>query len=494
MIGIVITAPPLVVVGEVAAIVVRLVADRTHAVRSVTARVIERQQCGAMTNRRERMVARLLGATELHGSMARTLELELPRDAPPTHWTGNAIVSYELTVDVDVPWRADITETASLRVAWPKHPIAIDTAEHVESGPGLGLGTRGKEYATGDVIVGALTIYGATRPDSVAVALVALIRGSDGAVEHREVAKIAVPIPPRQHRTSWKLTVPETVAPTLETTTHRVTWALVADDRVMLPIVLVSGGPSAAPPTPPEPRELRSSEPLPAPNPVVVLPIDEPELVAVFREHAERTAWTQLDKRAEIALDVPPVQLRIAIERRDRLLLVAHLAYPRLGLGLPDARSPQQAEPFTRAVEAALGKELVALDDRGAVIERVIARLDDARLAGFAGRLEVVARELRDAIARIPPRIPSQDPAAWAALAEAFHGTYAAADGSVLGELEGIPLAITVGTRDDREVLVLALDGGTLRAELPLDASPDRVRAMALGLRRLLGRSAEPYR
>lgn len=392
---------------------------------------------------------------------------ELPRELPPRNYGRYATIAYTLEVRADIPWWPDRVG----RYDVPVEPVTVmprvQPALFVSQSGGARAGQPYVEMSlassmveAGSTLTGTVAFTNLTKASGLLIALVASERlfadaawYEGGSIrETLEVQRWAYPITTgglelgRAYPFQFAI-APDTV-PTLAGAISACEWAVqVTQEGLFSRKVLLHAPITIVPRTG-----------LPQQAPSMVPAIGNERRTQSFQNVAARAGLTFDAIHREIAGSIDSVVVRVASETRPdgTPAVVAHLAWPSLGIGLRveegswvDQLSAREVDVGHAAFDrrfhvrsrfAAQAKALfadaelcdllltfpeVTADDDGATLAVPIALVDEAPLTDFVQRAARAARRFGEAFARVPPPPPLADAApAWRTFAERIGGRF----------------------------------------------------------------------
>ncbi len=536
-----ITAPKVLVVGQICSIEIDVLPEKDLKLEFIDATLTCDQGWSVGSGKNQvqyrlkypNLVHRLTGEGVLAAKTpARfTAQFMLPLDTPPTHFISPAYSKMRLRIHVSIPWWLDGRHDFDFVVRLPAPPRVERTPSAIRSTPVTAAADKPRievalastRLIVGEMLVGTCAVFHMddSDPREVELSIVPtlLLHGRGRARERRGdgfTSTLTLPAGSAGSGVPFELPIPTTLPPTFATSSHEITWWLVARSgsffgkkvEVSIPIELIDA--SAAATTP----RLTASPRL-----------GDAQVAATLASFAQRTGWRTGNGDADGDDDGESRQLSVektyegtdlrisyAYQGEAGTFLVARLANPSLGLGLavsPSsslrhlffadvevdisawdrahhvvARSAAQAIPVLQAIVPTLMKgkhlgTLVRWTDDEMVFEVPCPIVDERVLAAMEYDLEAIAVALVAAERIVtPPPAVTVDVHAWQSLAAWLRGRLTTGDLSLDGTLDSAPVSIELTWTDDARPSRVVVDVGD-----PDAASAD-LRAIRISLPR----------
>lgn len=491
----------------------------------------------AVRAREPRLEQELMGASVLAAGSVTQLStaFTLPGGTPPTHEIDPAYSRVRLRIHISIPWRVDVRRDHDLTVRvpapleLPRTPTTLRSTRPGEAPdrPRMEIGLAATGLAVGEALAGTCALFhlGDREPRDVELSLVPMLTlmGRGRFYERRGAAfttRLTMPAGCAGTGVPFRIALPRTLTPTFATTTHGLTWYLIARTGsffgpkldVVVPLRLADASAAAT-----------------APRLAAPPRVGDEGVAAELARLAERRGWRELrdrgaaerggaggasddaddalagDGQLAIERDQGGCRLRIAYSYRaeEGTFLVTRIEHPSLGLGLSvtpssalrhvffrdieidlaawdrahlvTARSEDQAVGVLRALVPSLPEpeqlgKLVRWSDDAIVHELPVTAVDRALLEHVATVLEGLAPLIEAAQRAVPP--PPEltvDLPAWRALARELGGALAAGDLSIAGAFQGAPVELSLLWEADGRPAALRVavgDPDTASAEL----------------------------
>ncbi|MEO8702004.1 MAG: hypothetical protein ABI867_18305 [Kofleriaceae bacterium] len=494
-----VTVPGVFVVGQVHPIEVWITTDVETKVEGITGTLVGTQ--GWSLKRGKGYVGRsrtflsfetaLAGAGTLAvGSTRYATTLMLPADSPPSHRHEPAWVSYELKIQIALPWQVDVRHRIPLRASVAavakvsRTPITLrsQAASAAIDAPRIELSLASTGLVVGESVTGSVAVFHLSdgKPRTVALQVRPRLRlkGAEGGIYDSTGTQIelVIPVGGAGSMLPFLFHLQDSMTPAFDAVTHGLDWYFFASTGSS-----VAGKISAG-------VELQiSGSSIGAARLTLAPPVGDARIAAMFERFAA-SGWRRVtDDHAAVELvierEVDDIRLRLLYDYRNEegIFVSSKLAYDSLGLGLEvtpssflravissdievehadwdrahhvHARSAAQTLPLLRAIVpallrvAALGT-LTRWDDHGLTFERVFAAaVEEPALAEMTSTLGGLAHAIATARPLVgpPPELAiAIDLAGWRQLAEWLDGTFCVGDISIHGTLQGSPVRVAL--------------------------------------------------
>jgi len=505
-----ISAPKILVVGQTCMIEIDVLPEKDLELEFIDATLTCDQgwRVGSGKNqvsfrvKQPNLVHRVMGEGTLVGKTVTrfTAQFTLPSDTPPTHAIAPAWSKMRLRIHVSIPWWLDGRHDFDFVVRLPAPPRVERTPSAIRSTPAnaaadkprIELALASTRLIVGETLVGTCAVFHLddSDPREVELSIVPML-GLNGKGRDRErrgdaiTSTLTLPAGTAGIGVPFELQIPASLPPTFSTTSHDISWWLVARSGsffskkvdVSIPIELIDA--SAAATTP----RLTA-----APR------LGDEQVAGLLAAFGARHGWRSADPDSEEergrqlsiekAFDAADLRISYAYLGEAGTFLIARIANPSLGLGLavsPSsslrhmffadvevdisawdrahhviARSSAQAIPVLKAIVPALMRApglgtLVRWTDDELVFEVPCPLVDDNVLLAMARDLEVIANAVIAAERTVaPPPAVTIELAAWQNLATWLRGRLTTGDLSVEGTLDAAPVSIGL-TWDDED-------------------------------------------